>query len=52
MKQALVYGADGFISGHLVKRLKKEDYCVRSVNIKFHEYVESPSDVFVKSYLW
>jgi len=48
MKTALVCGAGGFIGGHLVKRLKKEGYWVRGVDIKYHEYVESSSDDFVK----
>ena len=41
MKKALVYGAGGFIAGHLVKRLKQEGYWVRGVDIKNHEF--SPS---------
>ena len=32
--RALVCGAGGFIGGHLVKRLKREGYWVRSVDIK------------------
>ena len=34
---ALVCGAGGFIAGHLVKRLKREGYWVRGVDIKFPE---------------
>ena len=48
MKKALVCGAGGFIGGHLVKRLKKNGYSVRGVDIKYHEYVESQADDFVK----
>lgn len=48
MKTALVCGAGGFIGGHLVKRLKEEGYFVRGVDIKKHEYVESPADEFIK----
>ena len=48
MKTALVCGAGGFIGGHLVKRLKKEGYWVRGVDIKIHEYVASQADNFVK----
>jgi len=48
MKTALVCGAGGFIGGHLVKRLKKERYWVRGVDIKYHEYAELPTDEFVK----
>ena len=38
MKTALVLGAGGFIGGHLVKRLKREGFWVRGVDLKFHEY--------------
>ena len=38
MKTALVCGAGGFIGGHLVKRLKREGFWVRGVDLKFHEY--------------
>ena len=48
MKRVLVCGASGFIGGHLLKRLKKEGYWVRGVDIKMHEYVESPDDEFIK----
>ena len=34
MKKALVCGAGGFIGSHLVKRLKKEGYFVRGVDLK------------------
>ena len=34
MKLALVCGAGGFIGAHLVKRLKREGYWVRGVDIK------------------
>ena len=46
MKTALVCGAGGFISGHLVKRLKKEGYWVRGVDIKQHEFAPSAADEF------
>jgi len=48
MKTALVCGAGGFIGGHLVKRLKREGYWVRGVDIKYHEYLESSADKFLK----
>ena len=48
MKKALVCGAGGFIGGHLVKRLKREGYWVRGVDIKLHEYNKSEADEFVK----
>lgn len=47
MRSALVCGAGGFIGGHLVKRLKKEGFWVRGVDVKFHEYAESEADDFV-----
>ena len=48
IKTALVCGAGGFIGGHLVKRLKKEKYWVRGVDLKYHEYVETQADEFIK----
>lgn len=48
IKTALVCGAGGFIGGHLVKRLKKEGYWVRGVDIKKHEYSKSEADEFIK----
>ncbi len=38
MMKALVCGAGGFIGGHLVKKLKREGYWVRGVEIKQHEF--------------
>ena len=46
MKTALVCGAGGFIGGHLVKRLKREGFWVRGVDLKFHEYAETEADDF------
>lgn len=48
MKTALVCGAGGFIGGHLVKRLKKEGYWVRGVDIKRHEHALSAADEFLQ----
>lgn len=45
-KTALVCGAGGFIGGHLVKRLKREGFWVRGVDLKFHEYAETEADDF------
>lgn len=45
-KTALVCGAGGFIGGHLVKRLKKEGFWVRGVDLKAHEYFETEADDF------
>ena len=47
MKTALVCGAGGFIGSHLVKRLKKEGYWVRGVDLKFPEFAETEADDFV-----
>jgi len=46
-KRVLVCGAGGFIGGHLVKRLKKEGYWVRGVDLKEHEYATSQADEFI-----
>jgi GDP-D-mannose 3', 5'-epimerase len=45
-KTALVCGAGGFIGGHLVKRLKREGFWVRGVDLKFHEHAETEADDF------
>ncbi len=45
-KKVLVTGAGGFIGHHLVKRLKKEGFWVRGVDIKEPEYEPSPADEF------
>lgn len=47
MKKALVCGAGGFIGGHLVKKLKKEGYWVRGVDIKRPEFEPSAADEFL-----
>lgn len=47
MKAALVCGAGGFIGSHLVKRLKREGFYVRAVDLKFPEYAETEADDFV-----
>jgi len=46
-KTALVLGAGGFIGGHLVRRLKREGFWVRGVDLKFHEYSETEADDFL-----
>lgn len=46
-KTALVCGAGGFIGSHLVKRLKKEGYWVRGVDLKRPEYSKSQADEFI-----
>ena len=47
MKRALVCGAGGFIGGHLVKKLKREGYWVRGVDIKTHEFAPTQADEFL-----
>jgi nucleoside-diphosphate-sugar epimerase len=47
MKRALVCGAGGFIAGHLVKKLKREGYWLRGVDIKEHEFAPSQADEFL-----
>lgn len=47
MKRALVCGAGGFIGSHLVKRLKREGFWVRGVDLKFPEFSETEADDFV-----
>lgn len=46
-KQALVCGAGGFIGGHLVKKLKREGFWVRGVDLKYHEFSQTEADNFV-----
>jgi len=47
MRRALVCGAGGFIGGHLVKKLKREGYWVRGVDIKHHEFAPTQADEFL-----
>jgi len=47
MKKALVCGAGGFDGSHMVKRLKKEGFWVRGVDIKYPEFSETKADDFV-----
>ena len=44
---ALVCGAGGFIGSHMVKRLKREGYWVRGVDLKRPEFGASAADDFV-----
>lgn len=46
MKSALVCGAGGFIGSHLVKRLKKEGFWVRGVDLKYPEFAPTAADDF------
>jgi len=47
MKKALVCGAGGFIGSHLVKRLKKDGYWVRGVDLKKPEFSDTAADEFL-----
>ncbi len=46
-EKILVCGAGGFIGGHLVKRLKKENFWVKGVDLKHNEFSNSPADEFI-----
>lgn len=46
-KTALVCGAGGFIGGHLVRRLKKEGYWVRGIDLKHNEFSKTEADEFI-----
>jgi len=45
-KKCVVTGAGGFIGSHLVKRLKKEGYWIRGVDLKLPEFSETHADEF------
>ena len=47
MKRALVCGAGGFIGSHLVKRLKREGFWVRGVDMKYPRFAETEADDFL-----
>jgi len=47
MKKALVCGAGGFIGSHLVKKLKREGYWVRGVDLKYPEFGPTAADEFM-----
>jgi len=46
-KRALVLGAGGFIGHHMVRRLKKEGFWVRGVDLKYPEFSEVEADEFI-----
>lgn len=46
MKTVVVCGAGGFIGSHLVKRLKRDGYWVRGVDVKPPAYGETAADDF------
>lgn len=48
IRRALVCGAGGFIGSHLVKRLKREGFWVRGVDIKYPEFAPTQADDFIR----
>src|SRR5690349_3535850 len=46
-KRIVVCGAGGFIGSHLVRRLKREGYWVRGVDLKRPEFAQTAADEFV-----
>lgn len=46
-KTSLVLGAGGFIGSHLVKKLKKEGFWVRGVDLKKPEFSKTQADEFI-----
>ncbi len=46
-KLALVCGAGGFIGSHMVRRLKREGFWVRGVDLKYPEFAPTEADDFV-----
>ena len=48
MKTALVLGAGGFIGSHMVRRLKREGFWVRGVDLKYPEYSKTEANEFIK----
>ena len=47
MRAALVLGAGGFIGSHLVRRLKREGFWTRAVDLKYPEFSDTVADDFV-----
>jgi len=47
MKTALVCGAGGFIGSHLVKRLKREGFWVRGIDLKYPVFSKTEADDFI-----
>ena len=47
MTKVLVGGAGGFIGGHLVRRLKREGFWVRGVDLKYPDFSKSLADEFI-----
>ena len=48
VRKALVLGAGGFIGSHMVKRLRKEGYWVRGIDLKYPEFSETEANEFIQ----
>jgi len=48
MRNIVIFGAGGFIGGHLSKRLKDQGHWIRAVDIKNHEFDNCYYDEFLK----
>ena len=48
MNTALVLGAGGFIGSHMVKKLRKEGFWTRGVDLKYPEYSQTEANEFIK----
>src|SRR3974377_1442638 len=46
VRKALVLGAGGFIGSHLVRRLKREGFWVRAIDLKYPEFSDTAADDF------
>ena len=47
IKTALVLGGGGFIGSHMVKRLRKEGFWVRAVDLKYPDFAETMAQEFI-----
>ena len=47
MKSVVVFGAGGFIGHHMVKRLRKDGYWVRGVDLKYPIYEDTDANEFI-----
>ena len=52
MANALVCGGGGFVGSHMVKRLKREGFWVRAVDLKYPELSETAAGDFILGDLW
>ncbi|MDX2150879.1 MAG: NAD-dependent epimerase/dehydratase family protein [Bryobacteraceae bacterium] len=48
MRKVVVCGAGGFIGSHLVRRLKRDGFWVRGVDLKYPEFSTTAADEFLK----